>query len=87
MPYKDEQSMMNQWSRAKTLMTNGDGKPLVDVPTNALRHSYASYRLAQTEDAAKVALEMGNSPRKLFSNYRQLAAKKQAQKWFAILPK
>lgn len=87
MPYKDEQSMMNQWSRAKSLMTNGDGKPLVDVPTNALRHSYASYRLAQTEDAAKVALEMGNSPRKLFSNYRQLVTKKQAQKWFATLPK
>jgi hypothetical protein len=33
-------------------------------PSYALRHSYASYRLAQIQDAAKVALEMGNSPQK-----------------------
>ena len=30
---------------------------------NALRHSYASYRLAEIKDAARVALEMGNSRR------------------------
>src|SRR5204863_1727073 len=32
-----------------------------DWPTNALRHSYATYRLAQCQDAARVSLEMGNS--------------------------
>ena len=37
---------------------------------NALRHSYGSYRLAQIQDAAKVALEMGNSPQMLFKHYR-----------------
>lgn len=84
MPYANEQSLMNQWSRAKALMVDGNGKPLVSIPTNALRHSYASYRLALLEDAAKVALEMGNSPRKLFSNYRQLTTKSVAEKWFAI---
>ena len=30
--------------------------------SNAMRHSYGSYRLAQCQDAAKVSLEMGNSP-------------------------
>jgi hypothetical protein len=33
-----------------------------------------------------VALEMGNSPRKLFTNYRQLATPAQAEKWFSVMP-
>jgi integrase len=56
-------------------------------PINCLRHSYASYRLAATADAARVALELGNSPAKLFSNYRELADEHDAAAWFAISPK
>jgi integrase len=56
-------------------------------PNNCLRHSYASYRLAATADAARVALELGNSPAKLFSNYRELADEHDAAAWFAIAPK
>lgn len=29
---------------------------------NALRHSFISYRVAETQDVPKVALEAGNSP-------------------------
>src|SRR5262249_23542470 len=56
-------------------------------PTNCLRHSYASYRLAVTADAARTALELGNSPAKLFSNYRELADEHDAKAFFAIAPK
>jgi integrase len=56
-------------------------------PINCLRHSYASYRLALTGDAARTALELGNSPAKLFSNYRELADEHDAAAWFAISPK
>jgi integrase len=56
-------------------------------PHNALRHSYASYRLAAVPDAARVALEMGNSPQKLMTNYRELADEHDAAAWFAISPK
>ena len=56
-------------------------------PNNCLRHSYATYRLAGTQDAAKVALEMGNSPTMLFTNYRELADEHDAKAWFAISPK
>jgi len=56
-------------------------------PINSLRHSYASYRLAVTADAARTALELGNSPSKLFSNYRELADEHDAKAWFAIAPK
>lgn len=53
---------------------------------NALRHSYASYRLAEIKDAARVALEMGNSPAVLFRNYRELVTEAQATEWFALFP-
>lgn len=53
---------------------------------NGLRHSYASYRLAVIKSAEQVALEMGNSPRKLFSNYRELVTEAQAKAYFSIIP-
>lgn len=53
---------------------------------NALRHSYASYRLAVTQDAAKVALEMGNSPQMIFQHYRELVTPEQGKEWFAVAP-
>jgi integrase len=56
-------------------------------PSNALRHSYGSYRLAAIADTARVALEMGNSPQKLMTNYRELADEHDAAAWFAISPK
>lgn len=54
---------------------------------NALRHSFISYRVAQTQNVAQVALEAGNSPRVVFSNYRELVRPADAEKWFAIGPK
>lgn len=54
---------------------------------NGLRHSYGSYRLAQTKNAAEVSLEMGNSPRTVFVHYRELVTPKQAEAWFSITPK
>jgi integrase len=56
-------------------------------PHNALRHSYASYRLAATGDAARTSLELGNSATLLFRNYREIADEHDAAAWFAIAPK
>jgi hypothetical protein len=53
---------------------------------NALRHSFISYRVAQVQDVAKVSLEAGNSPRIVFSNYRELVRPADAEKWFAVTP-
>jgi integrase len=55
-------------------------------PQNALRHSFGSYHLAQFNDAAKLALEMGNSPATIFRHYRQLVKPKQAQRYWKIAP-
>ena len=58
----------------------------VKMVHNGLRHSFATYRLAAIQSADQVALEMGNSPRKLFQNYRELATKVQAERWFSVMP-
>jgi integrase len=54
---------------------------------NCLRHSYATYRLSILPDAGRIALEMGNSPAKLFTNYRELDRENHAPEWFAIEPR
>lgn len=59
---------------------------LSDWPPNAMRHSYASYRLAQCQDAARVSLEMGNSPQMVFAHYRELVKPKDAARYWSISP-
>jgi len=54
---------------------------------NALRHSFISYRLAEIQNAAQVALEAGNSPSMVFKHYRELVKPETAKAWFAIAPK
>jgi integrase len=54
--------------------------------TNALRHSFISYRLAEIQDVNRVALEAGNSPQMIFRHYRELATPQQAETWFALVP-
>jgi integrase len=55
-------------------------------PQNALRHSFGSYHLAQFNDAARLSLEMGNSPATIFRHYRQLVKPKQAERYWKIVP-
>ena len=55
-------------------------------PHNALRHSYGSYRLAQCHDAARVSLEMGNSPQMVFAHYRELVKPRDAERFWALTP-
>ena len=58
----------------------------VEWEHNGLRHSFISYRVAQIQNVAQVALEAGNSPKVIFSNYRELVKPAAAVKWFAIEP-
>ena len=53
---------------------------------NALRHSFISYRVADIQNVAQVALEAGNSPQMVFKKYRQLVTPAAAKAWFAIAP-
>ena len=53
---------------------------------NALRHSFISYRVADTQNIAQVSLEAGNSPRVVNKHYRELVTPDEAKAWFGIMP-
>ena len=53
---------------------------------NALRHSYISYRVAETGDAARTSLEAGNSPKMIFRHYREIVDGEAAKAWFSLMP-
>jgi len=69
-------------------------KAKVKVPPNAGRHAFASYHLAQSEDAGKTALQLGHSrPDLLLTVYRNIKTrdgkpitKETAQAYFNIRP-
>jgi integrase len=61
-------------------------KAKVEWKSNALRHSFISYRLAEIQDVNRVALEAGTSPQMIFRHYRELATPEQARTWFSIVP-
>lgn len=54
---------------------------------NGLRHSYASYRFAESTDAGRVSGEMGNSADVVHRHYKELVTAEMARQWFSILPK
>ena len=65
-----------QWHFRKAACAAG----LSPWPHNALRHSFASYLLADNQDAAKVALQLGHTEsRTLFAHYRELVTPEAAK--------
>ncbi len=55
-------------------------------PQDVLRHTAASYWLAETQNAGAVSLNLGNSPKILLTHYNGLVTKDQAAKFWAIRP-
>ena len=55
-------------------------------PDNCMRHSFVSYRLAQTQNAPQVALESGHDQAVLFANYREIVRPATAERFFSIQP-
>lgn len=53
---------------------------------NRFRNSYISYRVAETSDPAKVALESGNSVKVILEDYLELATEEDAARWFQVEP-
>ena len=71
----------NAYSREMNRIRARTGLPRKD---NANRHSFGSYRLAVTKNYTQVALEMGNSPEKVRSNYNDPKAESEGLEYFAI---
>lgn len=61
---------------------------ITEWPSNALRHSFASYHLAYHQNAAALALQMGHtSQTMIFSNYREVVTREDAEAYWSIRPK
>ena len=71
---------------AKAAGRDPEAAPKLKWKKNALRHSFISYRLAEVQAAAQVALEAGNSPQVIFQHYRELVRPNDAKSWFSIAP-
>ena len=61
-------------------------KAKVPWKNNALRHSFISYRIAESGDVNRTALEAGNTAAMIFSHYRELVTPDDAKNWFSIMP-
>jgi integrase len=89
-PHKQAAGSVAPFKRTQYIVQREVEKTVNDVSLdwkrNALRHSYGSYRLAITKSETQVALEMGNSPAMLYSNYRGLTNEATAVEYFAIEP-
>ena len=62
------------------------GVKLTKWPQNSMRHSYGTYRLEQCHDAARVSLEMGNSPKIVKDHYFEIVDHEAAEKYWSLTP-
>lgn len=53
---------------------------------NGLRHSFVSYRTAETQNIPQVSYESGNSVRIIERNYLKRVPPDEARRWFSIAP-
>jgi len=84
---RNETHFTRLFQAAKHTLNDEHGNPKVSLVHNGLRHSFCSYRMAETKSAAQVALEAGNSPKMLFEHYRELVTEEEATEWFSLTPK
>ncbi len=82
--YRDHEGKIIESIKLAYRLSETSRKSGVKWKKNALRHSFASYRLADIQHAPQVALEMGNSPAIIFSNYREVVTPQQAVRWWSL---
>ena len=73
----------NRWRLFTAALARETGVPWHH---NVTRHSFVSYRLAQSQNAGKTALEAGHSEAMLFAHYRELVTPAASQEFWAIWP-
>ena len=91
LPYANRSGKLWSWNHLeyyRELKGARAGAGIKQWPSNALRHSYASYHLAFHQNAAALALQMGHtSQTMIFSNYREVVTPDEAQRYWSIRPR
>ena len=58
----------------------------VELKHNCLRHSFGTYRVAQTQNVPATALEMGNSVPMIRKHYLEVVPQEEGNAWFSTSP-
>jgi integrase len=86
-PYADMIGQVVPLNARKKLDSVRKASGLTVWSNNGLRHSFASYRLAATNDAATVAAELGHSTSQmLYSTYREVVMPEDAERYWKVTP-
>lgn len=86
LPLKQDSGPITDYAAPGAALARALSGTGVELRDNGFRHSYITYRVAQVNDTARVALECGNSPEIIFQHYRELVAPDDATAWFGTLP-
>jgi len=74
-------------SPRKRLVRLRDAAGITDWPSNAMRHSFATYHLAAFQDSPRTSHELGHrNPDMLYRHYRNLATRQHGLAYFKIRP-
>lgn len=84
--HRRESGLITDYADPRSALGRTLSEANVELRDNGFRHSYISYRVAQINDTARVALECGNSPEIIFQHYRELVGPDDAAAWFATSP-
>jgi integrase len=86
-PYSGMSGNVTPENPRKKLLAIRKAAKLARWPRNGLRHSFASYLLADIKDAGKVAHELGHTNSVLlFNTYRELVFPADAERYWKIAP-
>jgi integrase len=86
-PYVKPSGKVTPTNYEKLLKKARDAAGITEWPNNGLRHSYASYHLAQFKSADSLALELGHSGTDIiFRHYREIVKPAAAQRYWEIMP-
>jgi len=87
LPYKQESGPITDYADPRAALNRAIFGTEVSLKDNGFRHSYITYRVAQINDTARVALEAGNSPDVIFAHYRELVGPDESAAWFETMPR
>ena len=86
-PYATRRGKVTPENYEKRLANARAAAGIKHWPSNALRHSFASYHLAHFKDAAALALELGHTDAGLvFQHYRQIVKPRDADRYWNLFP-
>jgi integrase len=86
LPHRQEKGPITDYADPRAAFGRALMDAKVKLRDNGFRHSYITYRVAQINDTARVALECGNSPEVIFGHYRELVGPDEATGWFDTTP-